>query len=172
MNPADGDPGRPAPGTSRLPALGRRGGGWVAAQVVIFAAAGLAGWAGAGWPAATRPWLWTASAIAFVGGAALLLAGGAGLGRQLTPFPRPIADGELRQDGVYGLARHPIYGGVLLGLLGWALFSSPLALIPWLAGAVFFDAKRRREEAWLVDQYPEYPAYRQRVRRAFVPYLW
>jgi protein-S-isoprenylcysteine O-methyltransferase Ste14 len=172
MDPNDGAPGQQPPGTSRLPALGRRGGGWVAAQVVIFAGAAFAGWAGAGWPAATKPWLWIASAIAFVGGTALLLAGGAGLGSQLTPFPRPVPDGELRQDGIYGLVRHPIYGGVLLGLLGWALFSSPLALVPWAVGAVFFDAKRRREEAWLVAQYAEYEGYRQRVRRALIPFIW
>ena len=160
------------PGQSRLPALGRRGGGWVALQVVIFAVAAAAGLLGMGWPAAARPWLWAGGSVAVVAGVGLLLSGGAGLGKQLTPFPRPIPTGELRHDGIYGFVRHPIYGGVLRGMLGWALVSSPLALLPFALGAAFFDAKRRREEAWLLAQYPGYAAYKERVRRRFVPYLW
>lgn len=160
------------PPRSRLPALGRRGGGWVVLQVMLFVAAGVAGWLGMGWPATARPWLWVAAAVAGIAGIALLLAGGAGLGRQLTPFPRPVETGELRQDGIYGLVRHPIYGGVTLCLLAWALVSSPLALVPFALGAAFFEAKRRREETWLLGQFAEYEAYRQRVRRQFIPYLW
>ncbi len=160
------------PGQSRLPALGRRGGGWVGLQVVVFALVAVAGRLGAAWPPPARPWLAAASAIVAVSGLGLLLAGGAGLGRQLTPFPRPVPGGELRQTGVYRFVRHPIYGGVLLSMLAWALFTSPLALVPWALGVAFFDSKRRREEAWLADHYPGYGNYRERVRRAFVPFLW
>jgi protein-S-isoprenylcysteine O-methyltransferase Ste14 len=144
----------------------------VIAQGVLFALAAAVGWFGLPWPAAARPWLWAAAAAAFVAGIVLLLAGGAGLGRQLTPFPRPLPSGELRQDGVYGLVRHPIYGGVILCLLAWGLASSPLAMVPAVLGAGFFDAKRRREEVWLVDRYPAYNDYRERVRRQFIPFIW
>lgn len=140
--------------------------------MVIFAVAVAAGVLGPAWPAPGRLWLRVAGGLAFAGGLGLLLAGGAGLGSQLTPFPRPVATGELRQDGVYGLVRHPIYGGVLLGLLGWTLVSSPLALAPLALACGFFDAKRRREEAWLLEQFPGYPEYRERVPRRFLPYLW
>lgn len=157
---------------NRLPDLGRRGGGWVALQAVIFVVAALVGWLGMRWPSPARPWLWVAGIVALVSGVGLLLAGGAGLGKQLTPFPRPVETGVLRQDGVYGFVRHPIYGGVLLLLLGWALVSSPLTLIPFLLAAGFFDAKRRREEMWLVAKYPEYAAYSERVPRRFVPFVW
>jgi protein-S-isoprenylcysteine O-methyltransferase Ste14 len=157
---------------SRLPALGRRGGGWVALQVVIFVVAAVVGWLGMRWPSLARPWVWVAGAVALVAGVVLLLAGGAGLGKQLTPFPRPVDTGVLRQDGIYGFVRHPIYGGVLLLILGWALVSSPLTLVPFLLAAVFFDAKRRREEVWLLDKYPDYAAYSVRVRRRFVPFVW
>ena len=110
--------------------------------------------------------------LTFAAAIVLLLAGGAGLGRQLTPFRRPLATGELRQDGIYRLVRHPIYGGVLLTLLAWALASSPLALVPWALGCAFFEAKRRREESWLLGQYAGYETYRQHVRSRFIPYLW
>lgn len=175
LPPTPSPPADSAPGPSRqsrLPALGRRGGGWVALQVVLFAGAAVAGLLGAGWPAAGRPWLWVVGGLVMAAGVGLLLVGGAGLGPQLTPFPRPVTAGELRQDGVYGLARHPIYGGVLLILLGWGLVSSPLALLPFVLGAGFFDAKRRREEAWLLERYPDYAGYRTRVPRRFIPYLW
>jgi protein-S-isoprenylcysteine O-methyltransferase Ste14 len=155
-----------------LPALGRRGGGWVALQVVIFVVAAAAGWLGPRWTPPAGPWLWAVGAVLLVAGVALLLAGGAGLGRQLTPFPRPVDTGTLREDGVYGLVRHPIYGGVLLLLLGWALGSSPVALIPFALAVGFFEAKRRREEIWLQARYDGYAAYRERVTRRFVPFLF
>jgi len=157
---------------SRLPALGRRGGGWVALQVLVFALAAGLGWFGMRWPVPAAPWLWAGAGVAFVGGSLLLLAGGAGLGGQLTPFPRPVDTGELREGGIYGHVRHPIYGGVLLLLLAWALASSPTALVACVLAAGFFDAKRRREEAWLLARYPGYPAYRGRVTRSFIPFVW
>jgi protein-S-isoprenylcysteine O-methyltransferase Ste14 len=79
---------------------------------------------------------------------------------------------ELREAGLYGLARHPIYGGVLLLGLGWWLASSPLALLPMALLAGLFEAKSRREERWLVEHHPAYEDYRRRVRRRFIPYLW
>lgn len=157
---------------SRLPSLGRRGEGWVALQVAFLAAAVVAGVLGTNWPPAASPWLAAAGVLAAVGGAALLVGGGAGLGRQLTPFPKPVADGALRQHGVYRFVRHPMYGGALLVMLGWALVSSPLALLPLGLAAAFLDAKRRREEAWLLEQHPGYAAYRERVRHCFVPFVW
>jgi protein-S-isoprenylcysteine O-methyltransferase Ste14 len=35
----------------------------------------------------------------------------------------------------------------------------------------FFDLKARREEAWLLDAYPGYAAYRARVRK-LVPFIY
>ena len=115
--------------------------------MALLAAAVVAGLVGAAWPPGASPWLAAAGGVAALAGVGLLLAAGAGLGRQLTPFPRPVDDGELRQDGVYGLVRHPMYGGALLAMLGWALLSSPLALVPLAVAAVFLTpsgaAKRR-----------------------------
>ena len=118
------------------------------------------------------PWLAVAGGAIALAGVALLIAGGAGLGPQLTPFPRPVDDGALRRSGVYGLVRHPMYGGALLAMLGWALLSSPLALIPLGVAAAFLDAKRRREEAWLIAKHADYADYRRQVRRQFIPFVW
>ncbi len=80
--------------------------------------------------------------------------------------------GAIKRSGAYGLVRHPMYGGVLLLALAWALVSSPLVLLPWALAAVFLDAKRRREEAWLLEANPDYAAYRTSVHGRFVPFVW
>ena len=61
---------------------------------------------------------------------------------------------------------------MLLLTLAWSLVSSPLALVPWAVACVFLDAKRRREEAWLVEKHPDYDEYRRSVRASFVPFVW
>ena len=156
----------------RLPELGRRGGGWVAVQMTLIGVALAAGAAGPAWPPGSRRSLRVAAAPVALAGLVLLAGGGARLGRQLTVFPRPAATGTVRRDGVYGLVRHPMYGGVSLLLLAWALASSPAACPPWAATTVFLDAKRRREETWLLEQHADYAAYRRVVKKRLVPFVW
>jgi len=158
--------------TSRLPQLGRRGEGWVALQMVLLAAMAAAGAKGRRWPSTSRGVRMAAAGLSGLGGLYLLGDGIARLGRQITPFPKPVEDGSVKNTGAYGLVRHPMYGGVLLMTLAWSLASSPLALVPWPVAAGFLDAKRRREEAWLVEEYPDYEEYRRDVRHSFVPFIW
>ena len=158
--------------TDRLPQLGRRGEGWVALQIVLLAVIVAAGVLGPAWPSSVRTWLAVAAGLVALAGLYLFLGGAAGLGRQLTPFPKPVEHGGIKRGGVYGLVRHPIYGGVLLMALAWSLVSSPLALVPWAIAGLFLDAKRRREEAWLVEKHPEYQEYKSGVRASFVPFVW
>jgi protein-S-isoprenylcysteine O-methyltransferase Ste14 len=158
--------------TSRLPQLGRRGEGWVALQVVLVAAMVATGAKGRRWPSTSRGARMAAAGLSGLGGLYLFGGGVARLGRQITPFPKPVEQGSLKSTGAYGLVRHPMYGGVLLMTLGWSLASSPLALAPWTVAAVFLNAKRRREEAWLVEEYPDYEEYRTSVRHSLVPYVW
>jgi protein-S-isoprenylcysteine O-methyltransferase Ste14 len=88
------------------------------------------------------------------------------LGRNLTPFPKPIQGGKLVMHGPYRFVRHPIYAGLIFSTLGWALVRANLlglALVMLLL--LFFDLKSRREERWLREAYPEYEAYQQRVHK-------
>jgi protein-S-isoprenylcysteine O-methyltransferase Ste14 len=100
------------------------------------------------------------------------LAGAVALGRNLTPFPKPSTHTHLVQGGIYGLMRHPLYTAVFCASAGWALvWQSWPALLATLALVLFFDAKARREERWLRQQFPEYASYEQRVRR-FIPWIY
>ncbi|MEW5991226.1 MAG: isoprenylcysteine carboxylmethyltransferase family protein [Chloroflexota bacterium] len=160
---------------TRLPALGPRGEGWVAIQLALFAAVGLAGivtpgtWSG---PLGTVGAI--AGALLVTVGGALAIAGIVGLlrGQALTAVPHPRVEARLVDDGVYALVRHPIYGGLGLGAAGWALVrTSWPALLVAVVLLLFLDLKRRREEAWLAARFPGYGAYRSRTRR-MIPWLW
>ena len=161
--------------SSRLPSLGPRGEGWVVAQVALFAligASGLAALAGRPGPsplAGLSPVAGLVGAGAVVAGGLVVLRAVWDLRASLSPFPRPMAGAELVDDGAFRRVRHPIYSGILLAGGGWALVCGSLATLA-LVGllAVLFDAKSRREEAWLGAAFPGYEAYRARTKR-FIP---
>ncbi len=155
-----------------LPQLGRRGEGWAALQLVLLVVIAAAGIRGSRWPSPARGVRTVVASASALGGLYLFADAAQRLGRQLTPFPRPVEEGSVKRSGAYSLVRHPMYGGVLLLALAWSLVSSPLTLAPWTVAAVFLDAKRRREEAWLVEAHPDYEEYRASVRNSFVPFVW
>ena len=158
-----------------MKAFGWKGEWWVLAQfilvpVALFAAVGIR--VGPPWPTEVRVTAWVLGGLCFIAAVVLGAGGILNLGRNLTPFPRPLDDGALVQSGVYSIVRHPIYGGVILGVFGWALlFTSIVGIV--LAGVVlvFFDQKSRREEVWLMEKYRDYAAYRRRVRK-LIPFIY
>lgn len=155
----------------RLPDLGQRGEGWVVLQLLLFVAIIGAGFLGPLWSGSARVVGAIAGLPLIPVGVGLVIAGILGLRRQLTAYPRPVPGGRLIQDGVFGLVRHPMYGGGVIVALGWGLaMASPIALAGALVLGVFFDLKSRREEAWLGEQFPGYAAYRRRTRR-LIPWL-
>lgn len=153
----------------RIPALGPRGEGWVVGQLGLGVAMAVAGIAGHGWPDAAASLRIVAGIAIETAGWALFLAAALSLGRSLTPFPKPSEGSMLRGRGAYRLVRHPIYGGSLLVALGWSLISSPLAVVATAFHAVLLELKSRYEESMVVERFPEYEAYRRRVRWRFVP---
>ncbi|QNA88704.1 isoprenylcysteine carboxylmethyltransferase family protein [Massilia sp. Dwa41.01b] len=150
--------------------FGSRGEAWVLIQALLFAVFLLAPRVGPAWPAPTVfRFLGTIVALA---GIAVLGSSAVSLGKSLTPFPRPLPGAELVTSGAYRLVRHPIYFGLLLVALGIALSTlSPLRLVLTLLLGVFFDRKATREERWLLERYPGYPAYQAKVRK-LVPYFY
>lgn len=152
--------------------FGERGEWWVVAQGALFVAAIVAPGKGDAWSPGWRRLGRLAGLPLVAAGAALMVAGCRDLGENLTPFPQPKEDATLVQDGIYGVVRHPIYSSVIFTTLGAGLLTSnrtrTLLGIVFLA---FFDAKARREEVWLTEKFPAYPAYRRSVKK-LIPFLY
>jgi len=148
----------------RIPPLGPRGEGWVVAQIALGALIVSAGIAGPEWSSAARTALLFAGIGIGIAGLALFITGVVALGSSLTPFPKPSEHSTLRSGGAYRLVRHPIYGGVLLLAIGWSVVLSPIALVVTALLAVVLELKARHEESMLAERFPEYEAYRRRVR--------
>ena len=105
-------------------------------------------------------------------GAALAFISSRRLGPSLTALPEPRQDGELTDTGPYAYARHPIYGGVTLFILGTSMIlDSLVGVILSLALGGFFYTKSMYEERQLRIKYPEYRSYRQRVSRRLIPFV-
>jgi protein-S-isoprenylcysteine O-methyltransferase Ste14 len=101
-------------------------------------------------------------------GFALLIWAGLNLGRNLTPLPKPKRDAQLVTSGLFAWMRHPIYTALMLLTFGSSLERGHLiALILSMCLAVLLEFKSRREEAWLLEQFSEYAAYRSRVKKFF-----
>ena len=164
-----------ARGRSRLPGLGPRGEGWVIGQLFLLGLLVVKGLPGLSMILPIDAIDWPRLLVAVVGIAAggwLLVRGLTDLGDSLTPLPRPRTDGRLIETGIYRRLRHPIYAGLISAGIGWSALTASLpALLVAVALAGFLDLKARREEAWLIDRYEGYAAYRRRSKR-FVPGLY
>ena len=123
----------------------------------------------------TSNWLYLSWGIATaIALAALifLLKGLLDLGQQLTPLPYPKEEGQLVQTGVYSLVRHPLYSGVILLSLSWAIFQLSLShLIGVIFLFVLLNTKASREEVWLAEKYPDYADYRTKVKK-LIPWVY
>ena len=155
----------------RLPSLGPRGEGWLAAQLflilVVAKAPEIDPW---------RPTLagGTATLLGLVGSILSTLGVAVAIGaalqllrrRSFSALPQPRDDGGLVDSGLYARVRHPIYSGIALGGLGWAIArGSPLALAADVALVAILYLKAAREEELLIGHYPAYEAYRARTKR-------
>ncbi len=149
-----------------------RGGLWVLAQVPLMLLVFIVPVRfGAGQIVPLHPLAWSGLAITLSGGL-LIVWGFVSLGDALTPFPRPVVGATLHRDGAYRYMRHPIYSGVMLASLGWALWwLSAWGILCALLLAFFFDRKARHEEAWLRQQYSGYAGYAREVKK-FIPGLY
>ncbi|WP_020569368.1 methyltransferase family protein [Neolewinella persica] len=93
------------------------------------------------------------------------------LWKKFSPFPTPVAGGELITVGPFAYARHPIYTCLVAAAFGYAFYTgSGYRMVVGLALLVLFYFKSSYEEKLLEAQYPAYSAYRKRVGR-FTPWI-
>ena len=110
-------------------------------------------------------------AVLFAAGIALAVWARAILGRNWGMPMTQRAEPELVTAGPYGLVRHPIYSGILLGMVGTSLATNLIGLGITLVLGIFFVYSAIVEERNLTATFPSaYPAYRQRTKM-LIPYL-
>ena len=75
------------------------------------------------------------------------------------------------ESGPFALVRHPIYTGMIAAVWSVAILQArPLALLGAALFTLGFVLKARVEEAFLAGEFPDYAAYRKRVRM-IVPFV-
>jgi protein-S-isoprenylcysteine O-methyltransferase Ste14 len=78
---------------------------------------------------------------------------------------------ELVTTGPYRFVRHPIYSGILCGLLGTALAINLYWLIAVAVAGAYFIYSARVEERNLMRTFPtQYPGYRARTKM-LIPFV-
>ena len=94
------------------------------------------------------------------------------LGRNWSAVVAIRQDHRLIRTGPYKWVRHPIYSGLLLGMLGTAIYFGQLrGLVGVALGLAAFWMKARLEETFLIEQFgPEYVEYKKEVK-ALIPSL-
>ena len=148
-----------------------KGGWWVVVQFVLIAAVvGGLSIGGPVLPGGTA--LRVAGAVLALVGLAQVSLGIIQLGDRLTPFPEPLDGGGIIHGGIYSIVRHPIYGGIVEGLIGISLFQeSVFGLVLALVAGAFFWMKAGREEQRLARRFPHYDDYRADTGARLIPWV-
>jgi protein-S-isoprenylcysteine O-methyltransferase Ste14 len=118
------------------------------------------------------PWLIALGFALFLAGLALAVWARLYIGRNWgTPMSQKT-DSELVTTGPYRRVRHPIYTGILLGMVGTALATTLWGLIVVGLLAVFFAYSAFTEERNLAATFPDaYPAYKA-ATKMLIPFVF
>jgi protein-S-isoprenylcysteine O-methyltransferase Ste14 len=90
----------------------------------------------------------------------------------ITPNPVPRGKSALVTTGIYSVIRHPMYLGVITGLLGFSLYYSAyyttLLNIPLI---ILFLFKIKFEERQLIEKFPDYLTYMKKTKK-LIPFIY
>ena len=115
--------------------------------------------------------LTAAGIVLVVLGLALAVSARLQLGRNWGMPMSQQEDAELIMTGPYAYVRHPIYSGIILGMLGSAIGHSVAWTLPLIVFGGYFIYSARREEELMLRQFPDvYPAYMRRTNM-LMPYV-
>jgi len=94
------------------------------------------------------------------------------LGRNWSSRPMLKVGHELVTSGPYSVIRHPIYTGMLAAILGSVLIAGPIWFIVVVVVSFFFVRRVYKEEALMMQVFPDqYPEYKKRTK-ALIPFIW
>jgi protein-S-isoprenylcysteine O-methyltransferase Ste14 len=117
------------------------------------------------------PVLGAIGAVVFASGLALAVWARIHLGRNWGMPMTQRVEPELVTSGPYRFVRHPIYSGLLLGIVGTALATDLLGLIVAVVLTAYFYYSASVEEKNLIATFPTaYPAYRT-ATKMLIPFL-
>jgi protein-S-isoprenylcysteine O-methyltransferase Ste14 len=115
--------------------------------------------------------LQTLGVIVFLGGLGLAVWARVHLGRNWGMPMTEKAEPELVTSGPYRFVRHPIYSGILLGLVGTALAINLYLLLAFGVALAYFAYCARVEERLLTASFPStYPSYRMHTKM-LIPFV-
>jgi protein-S-isoprenylcysteine O-methyltransferase Ste14 len=78
---------------------------------------------------------------------------------------------ELVERGPYRYVRHPIYSGLLLMVVGLAVWYGPIVVLPLVVLFLVLWIRSRQEESLLTSYFPQaYPEYKRRTK-ALIPFV-
>jgi len=118
-----------------------------------------------------NPWLAGIGLAVFVLGLALAVWARVYLGRNWGMPMSEKADPELVTTGPYGRVRHPIYGGIIVAMVGTAMAVSPYWLIAVPILGAYFLVSAVVEERTMAKLFPAaYPPYK-RATKMLIPYI-
>ena len=121
--------------------------------------------------AVDSPVLGAIGAVVFASGIALAIWARVRLGRNWGMPMTQKAEPELVTSGPYRFVRHPIYSGLLAGLLGTALATNLIGLIIVAILGAYFYYSASVEEKNLIATFPmAYPAYRSGTKM-LIPFV-
>ena len=149
-----------------------RGGWWVVAQAVLLGGALLALVvvnSGFGVDGAIVP-IVIGVGVAVLGiGIVLIVSGTSALGRNLTPYPAPLEDGEMVEHGAYRWVRHPLYLAFLMLIWSYPTLTPDRLLLNvlWTAWVVVGTMWEERD---LVAEFGDTYRYYQRRVPMLIPW--
>jgi protein-S-isoprenylcysteine O-methyltransferase Ste14 len=121
--------------------------------------------------AVDSPLLGAIGAAVFASGIALAVWARIHLGRNWGMPMTQKAEPELVTSGPYRFVRHPIYSGLLVGLLGTALATNLIGLVIVVILGGYFYYSASVEEKNLIATFPTaYPAYRNSTKM-LIPFV-
>ena len=87
------------------------------------------------------------------------------LGRNLSPFPRPIKNSNLVTTGIYRFTRHPMYYSLIFISIGFFIIKlSIYYLFLTISLALIIKFKIALEEKYLMNKFKNYLLYKNEVK--------